>query len=121
MSLLILADEGLNGNIVRELREKGFNVDWILEIEPGISDEKIIELAKERHRSLITEDKDFGEWVFAHQIEGLTIIFLRYAKDDYPKVLKFLIELLKELEERPLSTGNEFITINRNKVRRRKI
>lgn len=46
MILLILADESLNGNIVRELRENGFNVDWVLEIEPGISDEQVIKLAK---------------------------------------------------------------------------
>jgi hypothetical protein len=43
MRLLVLADEGLNGNIVRELRGKGINIDWILEIEPGMSDEQIIE------------------------------------------------------------------------------
>lgn len=59
MRLLILADEGLNGNIIRELRKTGFNVDWILEIEPGISDEQVIELAKKQRRVLITEDKDF--------------------------------------------------------------
>lgn len=121
MKLLILADEGLNGNIVRELRESGFKVDWILEIDPGMSDDKIIELAKEKQRALITEDKDFGEWVFAHHIEGLTIIFLRYGKDDYPKVLKFLMELLRELDEKLPDAENEFITINKNKVRRRKI
>ncbi len=121
MKLLVLADEGLNGNIIRALRENGFNVNWILEVAPGIDDEQIIELAKEKQRILITEDKDFGEWVFAHQIGGLTIIFLRYEKEDYPKVLKYLIELLKELEESSPRKENEFITINKNKVRRRKI
>lgn len=121
MRLLVLADEGLNGNIVRELRESGFKVDWILEVEPGMDDERIIELAKEQQRVLITEDKDFGEWVFAHQIEGLTIIFLRYEKEDYLKVLKYLLELLKELDELSPRKENEFITINRNKVRRRRI
>lgn len=121
MNLLILADEGLNGNIVRELRDNGFEVDWIMEIEPGLSDEEVIELAKERQRTLITEDKDFGEWVFAHQIEGVTIVFLRYEKEDYPQVLQFLIETLKELDKQLPAIENEFITINKNKVRRRKI
>lgn len=37
MKLLILADEGLNGKIVRALREKGFRVDWVLEIDPGMN------------------------------------------------------------------------------------
>lgn len=47
MRLLVLADEGLNGKIVRELRKNGFNIDWILEVEPGMADEQVIELAKE--------------------------------------------------------------------------
>ena len=39
----ILADEGLNGQIVRSLREQGFTVDWVLEDQPGMSDAEIIE------------------------------------------------------------------------------
>ena len=75
---MILADEGLNGNIVKELRKLGIEVDWILEVSPGIKDEQVIKRAKEHKKILITEDKDFGEWVFAHKIKGLSIIFLRY-------------------------------------------
>ena len=121
MMFLILADEGLNGNIVRKLREAGFAVNWILEVEPGMDDEKIIELARNQQSILITEDIDFGEWVFAHQIRGHIIIFLRYGKESYSQVLKYLIELLKELEDSPMKEENEFIAINRNKVRRRRI
>ncbi|MCO6486762.1 MAG: DUF5615 family PIN-like protein [Phaeodactylibacter sp.] len=69
MSLSVLADEGLNGNIVRQIRKIGLSVEWILELEPGMDDDKIIELAKSQKNILITEDKDFGESVFAHQIK----------------------------------------------------
>lgn len=34
-----------------------------------MDDDKIIELAKSQKNILITEDKDFGESVFAHQIK----------------------------------------------------
>ncbi|MCP3929277.1 MAG: toxin-antitoxin system, toxin component [Bacteroidetes bacterium] len=114
---MILADEGLNGNIVRELRELGLDVSWILEINPGIDDGQVIEIAKQNKKILITEDKDFGEWVFAHKIVGLTIIFLRYEKKDYEQIAKFLIDLLKE----DFRTDHQFITINKNKIRKRKI
>jgi predicted nuclease of predicted toxin-antitoxin system len=117
----ILADEGLNGQIVRSLREQGFTVDWVLEDQPGMSDAEIIDLAKARESLLITEDKDFGEWVFAHRISGLTIIFLRYDKEGYPTVLAFLTRLLTEYAEASAAPENEFIAINKNKVRRRKL
>lgn len=35
---MILADEGLNGFIVRELRNFGFVVDWIAEIYSFVAD-----------------------------------------------------------------------------------
>ncbi len=116
----ILADEGLNGNIVRALREIGFPVDWVLEKYPGISDREVIELAKANNQILITEDKDFGEWIFAHQIKGLTIIFLRYQKEEVPLILDFIVSYLNHYEK--LSPQiNEFITISNKKVRRRRI
>ena len=91
---------------------------WIKETNPGLADEKIIALARKSGEILITEDKDFGEWIFAHQLSGLTIIFLRYDKEDYYLILSFLKSALKTIE----TTGkNEFITINKNKIRRRLI
>jgi predicted nuclease of predicted toxin-antitoxin system len=119
--LLILADEGFNGHFLRALREQDFQVDWVLEVSPGIDDEEVIELAKGQGRTLLTEDKDFGEWVFAHQVSGLSIVFVRYSKEDYPIILESLITILTELNEKIDSQSNEFITINKNKIRRRLI
>jgi len=116
----ILADEGFNGNFVRDLRNQGFNVEWILEVNPGISDYEVIEFAKSNNQILLTEDKDFGEWVFAHQVKGLTIIFIRYKVEEVSEITENLHLILKELKSRT-EEGFEFITINKNKVRRRKI
>ena len=115
---MILADEGLNGNLVRALREDGYEIVWIKEKNAGMDDEDIITLARQNSQILITEDKDFGEWIFAHQLSGLTIIFLRYDKEDYNTILSFLRSALKTIES---GGKNEFITINKNKVRRRSI
>lgn len=92
-----------------------------MEINPGISDEDVIRHAKSNKRILITEDKDFGEWVFAHKVRGLTIIFLRYEKQDLEQIIEFLNELIIELTKEDLEAPYQFITINRNKVRRRRI
>ena len=117
---MILADEGLNGRIVKHLRENGFSIDWILELEPGIPDEKVIDFAKVNNQILITEDKDFGEWVFSHKVEGLTIIFLRYEKVDFEAIVSYLVQLLNEELDQP-RPPHQFITINKNKIRKREI
>ena len=116
---MVLAGEGLNGKIVAGLRKQNIEVTWILEEAPGISDKEVIEYAKSSSQILITEDKDFGEWVFAHKVEEVTIVFLRYEKDDYAKVFDFLSKLIKSLLKAGKSSKHEFITINKNKVRRR--
>lgn len=115
---MILADEGLNGNLVRALREDGYEIVWVMESHIGMDDKDIIALARQNNQVLITEDKDFGEWIFAHQLSGLTIIFLRYDKEDYGTILSFLRSALKTIES---DEKYEFITINKNKIRRRKI
>jgi len=52
---MILADEGLNGNLVRSLREDGYQIIWIKETNAGIADEDIIALARQNNQILITE------------------------------------------------------------------
>lgn len=115
----ILADEGVSGYLIRELR-KNFEIEWVLEGDSAITDREIIKIAKFGNKILITEDKDFAEWVFSHGINDLTIIFLRYEKSDFAKIVTFMNPLLQELS---FSTEDrhEFITINRNKIWRRKI
>lgn len=115
---MILADEGLNANIIRELQAENYEVEWIRNVQIGMDDYDVLLRAKAGNHILITEDKDFGEWVFAHHVSGLTVIFLRYDTRSYSTILAFLKTVLKELEG---SEENQFITINRNKVRRRKI
>ena len=118
----ILADEGFNGNFVRELREVGFDIEWIVETNAGILDEEVIEIAKANNQILLTEDKDFGEWVFAHQATGLTIVFVRYKAEDILEIIESLVLILKELEgSKSYENIYEFITISRGKIRRREI
>jgi predicted nuclease of predicted toxin-antitoxin system len=83
-----------------------------------MKDIDIIEIARKNKQIIITEDKDFGEWVFSHQITGLTVIFLRYDKEDYPVIISFLKDTLKTGE---FVNTDQFITINKNKIRRRSI
>jgi predicted nuclease of predicted toxin-antitoxin system len=46
----------------------------------SITDEQVIELALKMDFILLTEDKNFGEWVFAHHIKDSSVLFLRYSR-----------------------------------------
>ncbi|MDQ1340500.1 MAG: hypothetical protein QG567_1657 [Campylobacterota bacterium] len=72
---IIVADENINFKIIKKLRESGFDVYSIMEECGGINDEDVIDVAKEKRAILLTEDSDFGEWVFAHGIK-ISALFL---------------------------------------------
>jgi predicted nuclease of predicted toxin-antitoxin system len=52
-------------SVVVDLRLAGYDVVSITERMPGADDETVIEFARSERRLLITEDKDFGQLVFA--------------------------------------------------------
>ncbi|NML19656.1 DUF5615 family PIN-like protein [Pseudoflavitalea sp. G-6-1-2] len=114
---MILADENIHGYIKKALREEGYQLIAIGEVASGIKDERVIQLALENDYMLLTEDKDFGEWVFAHHIKNLSVLFLRYEFHEFEKIAGSLIYLLKHHElERPF-----FATITTKKIRLRKL
>ncbi len=65
---MLIADENINSSLILKLRGFGYEVISIKQNYKGISDKEVIDLAKEKNGILITEDKDFGKWVFAHNI-----------------------------------------------------
>ena len=60
----ILADESVDAQIVERLRQDGHNVLYVAEMEPGITDDQVLEKANEEQALLMTIDKDFGELIF---------------------------------------------------------
>lgn len=60
----LLADEGIDRQVVERLRQDGFEVLYIAEVEPSITDDVVLERANERASLLVTADKDFGELIF---------------------------------------------------------
>ncbi len=62
--MILLADESVDRQIVERLRTDGHAVRYIAEIEPGISDDIVLDMAYQETDVLLTADKDFGELVF---------------------------------------------------------
>lgn len=114
---MILADENIHGFIIKTLREAGFEVTAVAQTAKGIKDENVIQLALQHGHLLLTEDKDFGEWVFAHHIKDLSVLFLRYSFHEYREIAQTLVHLLKTQPlERPF-----FATITTKKIRIRQL
>jgi len=118
LSLKILADEDVDYRIIKELRQRGFEVFSILEEDKGISDKQVLNIAKGQEALLLTEDKDFGEWIFAHKQKKVSVILLRYSHIDLQYIINNLIDVLKKYES---ALQNKFVVISKNKVRIREI
>ena len=76
--ICFMADESCDFLVVRALRFAGYDVIAVTESFPSASDLEILRTAVENDRILITEDSDFGEWVFAHGEEMKGVLFIRF-------------------------------------------
>jgi len=74
-----VADESVDRQIVDRLRQDGHAVQYIAEMEPGISDEIVLDLAYQEADVLLTADKDFGELVFRQGRLTSGILLVRLA------------------------------------------
>jgi len=74
----LLADENVDRAIVDRLREDGHEVRYVAEMEPGISDDFVLDEARREGAVLLTADKDFGEvvWRQRHLTTGVVLIRL---------------------------------------------
>lgn len=73
-----LADESCAGPVIRALRETGHDVVGIAEVAKGATDEQVLERAVNEKRVLITEDRDFGELVYARGRSSAGVILVRF-------------------------------------------
>ena len=78
MTAGFLADESCDFAVVRALREAAFDVVAVVEHSPGATDDQVIALSVKEGRVLLTEDKDFGQLVFAANRESAGVIFIRF-------------------------------------------
>ncbi|MBI5180411.1 MAG: DUF5615 family PIN-like protein [Nitrospirae bacterium] len=75
----LLADEGIDKQIVDYLRKDGHVVSYVAEIEAGISDDVVLEMANKENILLLTADKDFGELVFRLRRLSRGVVLVRLA------------------------------------------
>lgn len=104
MNLRFLADESCDLGVVRVLRSAGFRVQAVSEVSPGLDDSAVIDLAVREKSVLITEDKDFGQLVYAHGHPSLGVLLLRYQFSARKKLFKDVVKLVQEAGEGLIGT-----------------
>ncbi|GAB3779135.1 hypothetical protein GCM10028818_29410 [Spirosoma horti] len=115
---MIIADENIDHSLIVSIRELGIEVYSVYESNRGIRDETVIESSRNPPRIILTEDKDFGEWVFAHNVKAISVLLLRYHFKETEAMREILIKLLSE---RLTELVGCFTTVTVQKIRIRRI
>lgn len=72
-----LIDVGVGKKVENWLRENGYDVLAVRDIDERAKDSKILQFAFETQRMIITMDKDFGELVFNSGKTHAGVLILR--------------------------------------------
>ena len=112
-----LADESCDFNVVRELRAAGFDVLAVVEVSPRAADAQVIELAIVEDRILLTEDKDFGQLVYASAEASPGVVLIRYPASARQSLPPATLELIRYRGEQ-LRDG--IVVLQRGRVRIRR-
>lgn len=89
-----VADESCDFAVVRALRGAGHDVVAIRDTMPGATDEAVIERALRDSRILLTEDKDFGQLVFASAAEPPGVVFIRFPVTAREAMAQTIVKLV---------------------------
>jgi predicted nuclease of predicted toxin-antitoxin system len=111
---MIVFDENIERYWINLIQNLGYPSISIAGMFPGISDRQVVDIVKSHEGLLITEDKDFGELIFAHGFTRVSVIFLRYDQPQYHQIEKSLLKCVKDHFDNPTK---KFIIISKTKIR----
>src|SRR5579875_1337356 len=106
-----LADESCDFAVVRALREAGYDVVAVRDANPGAPDEAVIRLAVREARVLLTEDKDFGQLVFAR---SAGVVFIRFPANARQAMAQVVVQLI---ETRAQKIAGRFVVVQPGRIR----
>ncbi len=113
-----LVDESTGIQVARFLKRLRYDVIYPSEEYRRLSDLEILKIARKEERIIITNDKDFGDYIFYQKLNTYGIILLRLQDESVENKLKVLKLLLKNFARK--LKGN-LIILTEEKIRIRKI
>jgi len=108
------ADESCDFAVVRALRTAGHDVIAVSEISRDAEDSAVVDLARTEQRVLLTEDKDFGQLVFAAAHESAGVILVRWPVGSRSSLGAALVELVGLHGE---ALASAFVVVEPGRVR----
>ena len=115
---MILADEHISAKMIAAITAIPLEVESVKGKFKGADDDRIIEFARENDLVIITEDKDFGEWIFAHHLPSAGVIFLRYH---FKLTDLMILQLSAFLKQHSENLKGKFVTMTVDRIRIREI
>ncbi len=113
-----LADENFPLHALDVLRQNGFDVSSIREIQPGASDEWVLSLCAAEGRTLITLDKDFGDLAFQRRLLAeFGILLFRVTPQDPAEIARLTLDALRYRDD----WSGLFAVITRKSIRTRSL
>jgi predicted nuclease of predicted toxin-antitoxin system len=109
-----LVDECSGPGLAEWLRSEGHDVASVFEIARGAPDEEVVRMASEEKRTIVTNDKDFGEMVFRKGHSHYGIVLLRLDDERTQIKIEVMRQLLSSYADR---IGNNFIVVTEDQVR----
>lgn len=94
-----LVDESCDFAVVRALRDASHDVVAVVEVARGAKDAAVLTLSRGEGRILLTEDKDFGQLVFAGGEGTAGVVFIRFpvaVRSTLPGAVLGLVERFGE-------------------------
>lgn len=114
MEMRFLADESCDFGVVTALRKAGHDVKAIVEMNPEIPDEEVAELSVKEKRILITEDKDFGQLVYAISQTSVGVIFIRFPGNARSALFHVILELVENYGHK---LAQHFVVVQPGRIR----
>lgn len=109
-----LADENLQSKIVAWLRSQGHDVLYAAESLEEATDAKLLSIAREEERVLITDDKDFGELVFHRRLASAGVVLVRLETPRVSERIERLRQVWSQVESQ---AKRRFLVITEERVR----
>jgi predicted nuclease of predicted toxin-antitoxin system len=95
--LKFLLDVHISNRIAAKLRENGHDVVRVADIDREMQDHQIMSLAAAEQRIVITEDSDFSELIFAHDIQPpAALIYIRCHAFDQPQMPEAILAAVND-------------------------
>jgi len=109
-----VADESCARPVIQALRQAGHDVVAIAEIAKGATDDQVLERALKEKCVLITEDRDFGELVYARGRSSSGVILVRFPSRARRAKSATVIEAVSKLGSR---LGDAFTVVQPGRLR----